>query len=598
MSWNPVVLEPENGGTGGVGSIKLPPIQGDNQIVDGAMEIWDGVFSPDDWFTLGGTVSQITGVTGFGLDLVSSGFGIAGVQQQSPFGLNPGDFYTVTAQVMDVSIGIHGSFAYTSHVGSDDVIFNFTTQAWDVFTGTPTSDQLSAFSLTPSVFTLQTSAQVFVPTSGYFSVVLATGEAGELAFDDVTLELSAGGSNLLTNGDFELWTNTLNTPNLLTDWSNIVAGGGHNLETLQAETTIVHEGTYSAHITNDSAMGYSIILEQTTPITGLTPDKEYIVSFYARCAEGEFSTKVLLAALNGPSGTADKIFNWDNGTWESFTDFGSIGANQTWTDFAEGVSGDFTQYIPSIVGLTTGNITVPASGSINILVGGNPGDTGDKNVYIDTVYLGYTTPSPIVTFHDLVNKTSMSNAVDGDSFFKVHTDGGTPFLGMDMRANGDWYSEFPRWQFKDFVLGQDLVGVEDTDYAVRSEVLVSDHLIGFAENIDLTATGLTTLTGVYGISAFKKLINAYIVIETVTANTVTVPPVLGCGTVGGSYTDVVNGSTLDTGMTTVGAYETLPLTTTVKQIITAAHVKFNVTTGATAVAFTANVYLFGTLLNV
>ena len=589
MSWNPVVLEPENGGTGGSGVIKLPPTAGPNQVVDGGMEAWNGTLTADNWFTLGGTVTQTTGVTGFGLDLASSGFGMAGFEQQSPFGLNPGDLYVVTAQVNDVSVGIHGFFAFTSHVGSDDVIYNFSTLAWDVFVGSPSSDQQSAWSLTPSTFTLQTSAEVSTPSSGYFSVVLATGEAGELAFDDVTLEIASRGSNILTNGDFELWTNALDTPNALTHWTTIVAGGPSGSETLTAETSLVNEGTYAAKISNDFMTGVTKMLEQTTPVTGLTPGDSYPLSFYARCGVGDESTHVTVLVLNAPSGSATKVFNWDTAAWDAFTGFEGLGSGQVWTDLP---GESYVQYTP-------GSVIVPASGSINIIVGGGIADSGTHATYIDSVDLSIPTPSPIVACHDLVNNSDISYLTAADSMYKIHTTGGgIDFIAEDLRANGDEYTTFSRKQAKDFVRGQDLKGVEDTDYARLLETLESDHLIGSAMGVDLTATGLTALTGIYGISGLKKLINAYIVIETVTSDTVTVPPVFGVGTVTGSYNEIITAGTLDTGMSTIEATCSLPASTAVKQMITGAEVKLDITTGATAVAFTANVYLFGTLLNV
>ena len=518
------------------------------QLTDGSFENWTITgYTPDDFGSdnpLGATVAQRSEDShGGDYALLLTADAANGPIYISDMWANEGAVAEdeATLQIRNYAKRGTGSgnliVRYLCYDGETEYGYNFSGDnvgTWTTTGGPPSSDMMETLTLTSS-YTQVTSTIATIPsgyTDGMALFVAVSSNSGDTVLVD-DFELLIDASDEAVNGDFDDWTAVEG----LTYWNIEEEGEGHTA-TLEKEETVVYSGDYALKITTNDGNKSSV----SQLIEG-TESESLTCSYYARGdSENAGSVETTMYFLNNTKALADEVWNKTTSSWEAYTDFDSLDADNLIV-LSINTSETFTQ--------DTATPTIPGSGKVlQVVYGYSSGD--DDLIYIDLASItklasGY---GPLATVNSTTGKITF----------------GAEIASEDATADGSVVN-----------LGQ----LKQTGVVLLESVTV-----------DMTATATADLY-----TATGDAMPLFITQRCVTEDTITNPPTWSIGTnstdfnnyvaSGGATAATVDYAYLLTLGGIAGAYPILGNTDILK---------LNVTTGATATAYTVTWDVFGIIL--
>lgn len=170
------------------------------------------------------------------------------------------------------------------------------------------------------------------------------------------------GSDIFTDGDFEVWTN----PTTLTNWTAFDASGTNG--TLDQETVEVYSGTSAVKLTNvggDFKLIYQVI-------SGLTLNDVYRIKVWAKSASPS-GVQAEVIVLNNTPALATQVWDWTTNAWVPWT-----GMPPSTEAFA--LTNSYQQFTAS------DDVSVPASSGLCVAFMGPTSTAGDI-IYYDAATL-------------------------------------------------------------------------------------------------------------------------------------------------------------------------------------------------------------------
>lgn len=416
---------------------------------------------------------------------------------------------------------------------------------------------------------------------GYSQTPVRVNYTSPISFVSPVKATTTYGSELLTNGDLELWTNTTTA----VAWNFIdFSLGGTGATLTQSTTTTGPSSTYSARLENNPAGDSYAYLEQTISCT--------VGNYYG--FGGYF-------ASGAATGTVD-FLPLDNESYASSTQYWSA-VSSTWVTFDPGSESPGTkeESITNTSSLEGIIVTCPNSGKISWGFIPNASDSPAGAVLYADDLESYEIIYPAdITLMDFTNPSDVARMEVGDKVFNFRTTGGTPFNWFYQDGFGKFGTEMTQFDFTTKPLLVTSSAYAYTNAAIsleRGYGLVNDPIT----DIDLTQVGSTTLAN---IPTGYKIINPMAVLELTEVDGFSVPAQVSVGTTYGDYKDVSDHQVFTLTnlqfakqvvnlVANSGNRYTIALSSSAPS---EREIVFSVNVGATATTMKATVYLYGTLI--
>lgn len=242
------------------------------------------------------------------------------------------------------------------------------------------------------------------------------------------------GSNILTDGGLEVWTDANN----LANWIN-ATGGAPGSETLTQESTPanVYAGTYSAKFTTDAGTNNGKYIAQQK--TGLTTGDIYRLTFYAK--ESTSTATFQIIYINGVLGVATQVFHFTGasaGTWVNGTGAGGI---------VDPTAGDIPAEANDVITLTNAfalktcsvNVPVPTNGTIVVVLSAQGTGGAALDLYLDAISFQKVTTGTNANLFDLQSPQDPATYTVLDSILKVRNTGGAGKTWIQVKGDGILY---------------------------------------------------------------------------------------------------------------------------------------------------------------
>lgn len=387
-----------------------------------------------------------------------------------------------------------------AHDGENDYAYNFTGEnagTWTVLTGDPSADQVKSQELTTSYAEVTATYTGYSNNPSTIYIVIASSGLGETIYvDDVSLNVvgetmptadqmdlkvytdsyaqysstcntddgtglgvllfinadeaetgdyilvdtadfnKSGGSNELSNFDFENWTPGGDPTISLRNWSDTQIGAG-TTPTITREASIKHAGNYAVKLSNPGTSHKAIGQVKDN----LTEDDIYRLKFWSRYGENIGEATVFL--LNDDMPQATQIYNFTTEAWETYTGNEDLDSDNT---EVFSLTDTYTQYT------LAKDVPVPASGKLApYLVDSQDWGLSEGVAYFDDVTLQKVTiiPATDVTISDNANVSDYADLEATDWVYRNRTTGGTPKELDSMKATGEHVTDLDEFDYSD-----------------------------------------------------------------------------------------------------------------------------------------------------
>lgn len=215
------------------------------------------------------------------------------------------------------------------------------------------------------------------------------------------------GSDILTDGALEIWTDANN----LTNWTTTDVIGTNG--TLDREGTITHGGSYAAKFTNVGGHAKAILQQHT-----LSVGDSYRIKFWARGASGgEASTLIFYDNCSVPT----QYWDFSTNAWVAYSFPPSLETTVLTNAYAQQTVSD--------------DITVPAAGTVCVILMGDGGTPGNVT-YIDDATMQKVTAGVVANLFDLQSTQDPSTYTSSDSVFKIRNTGGSGKTWAQITGDG------------------------------------------------------------------------------------------------------------------------------------------------------------------
>jgi hypothetical protein len=381
---------------------------------------------------------------------------------------------------------------------------------------------------------------------------------------------TTNGGELFVNAGLETWTSSTQPA----DWTfTDFSAGGTGATITQSATTTGASSTSSARLLNNAGGDAFALLSQAFVCT---PSSTYAIGGYF-ASDG--ASNVTIIASNDTYSSSTEIWKFASSTWIAFNPAGDNPETLN-----EAITDEFS--------LQGAIITCPASGVINFGVIPDVENPASAVLYADD-FTAYEIISPaVVTLMDFTNPSDASRMTVNDTVFRFRTTGGTPYNWFYMGGLGSIQTDLNYFNFSKPV-------VVSTDYTYPASALNAYNGIKeFAEGevIDMTTT---TITPLFTVPVGYRFIVDNIKIYATEIENYSGLPTFGVGVTSDSNTGITGGAITPTGLQSATAFYTTDAAlrgTATGNDPNNNVVNLEVTTAATADAYTVKVYVFGTLI--
>ena len=354
-------------------------------------------------------------------------------------------FFSVTLDSGDVYT--HFWAKNPSGVGTIGLVYlaDSGNKVWDFNTNMWVSDEDPrpyAWTVTPTTSWTQFDAPP-VPTTEYGDLQVAfISEYTGILVDDCDVLLNDTGPNLLTNGDFEVWTAFQPT-----GWNVYQSGPGNSAAIVTANSDEYVSAPYSAALTNGPDSGGGNYGQRSIwfTVSGLDLSTQYRLAAYARSLESS-GTAGMMAFNGNPDNGGVQVYNWNTQAWVSWdNNFSNTDYNNNFAvndgDWTLGISPAFYP---------------DSSGTVVVLLKNNSGFP-DYTVLFDNARYGV--PQTLTVF-EVTNPSDSSQLGANDVMFNFKTTGGTPKNFLTQTGDGVLHTDFDAFMFGGNVRFQDGVASE------------------------------------------------------------------------------------------------------------------------------------------
>jgi hypothetical protein len=323
-----------------------------------------------------------------------------------------------------VSVGTTGiGVAAFYYDGADDYEWNLTTGSWIVL-GSGDNNTYENIG-TDGTYTQYTSTQRTLPagaTEFWFDTLgFSTTQNDTVLIDN--LEWLLDGADVATDGAFENWTEYANQAAPLTSHTAVAGSNGWAIDPLDIteysyinRSTSVQGGTYAVEMylkASDTGNGNRGYFRQTiTRPAGTSID----LSVYTKTTDSQTG---YMMCLDGAPGAQTQEWDFVANTWDTQ---GSTVTDMPGTSNALTLSGT-TSYVEN-----TETVTVPASGTLVVVLMSDAGGGTGYTYYFDTLSAIETVVTPATPVDiGIISNPSDGSLIDADdTVFQVKTTGGTP----------------------------------------------------------------------------------------------------------------------------------------------------------------------------
>jgi hypothetical protein len=482
-------------------------------VTNGTMEAWDMQAAPTSWETNlfdsqlagTGTLEEESTIAVSGSSAKITATGSNGYMLQYSYDDLPSGSYKIKLDA-NTDVSNSGNLTVLVMNGDQSNIYNFSTQDWEVMAGPPNSDDLGsvtpgAGSFTETVVANQdlSEATFTLGSQAEFSIAILNAHSSgtEIVYvDDVWLYATGDPStNLLTNGTLDTWTDSPTNP---TSWESVGSGS------ISRDSSNAQAGTYSLAINYEfSALaGNTAGIAKTslgTPGAGYT----YALTGYVKTgAAGVTNNSTLAYAITNDDYTQQWSFS--SNTW------GASGQLYPWAVSYQTPVDATASYVQFTENLT--NFTCSSTCYLLIKADGDNLDSGNQNVFVDTVQLTGTPAGGNAETEDFVEiYNSSPDEVDLDGFVLKKLNGitvstlatissATPLSSGQYYLFGNSAGSYNTSISADASYTGDLV---DGDTIILMNPAPNDASMKIAQDI----VGLGTTAGAYETNAFGDTIS-------------------------------------------------------------------------------------------
>ena len=270
--------------------------------------------------------------------------------------------------------------------------------------------------------------------------------AGVLTYTTSPIKGASGGfgSNLLTDGGFESWTNP-STP------TNGATGQVIGTGTVSEENSIVYAGSHSIHFQGDGGLGMgppNVAFYQFESHSGLTPADTSVFKVYQRNDSGTGNGLLSIMRFNGnPDSGATQVYNYNTPAWESYTNWATLVGGGSIQHYFGGSATETTTFTQ-----ISDSVPVPANGTIVAVLAGVPQGSGAFSVYGDAATLQIQTTAALINALIFLNPSDPANIVAGDTLIEFALTGGSGAQLLKLTGDGKWSTDLGSFDFSSKVV--------------------------------------------------------------------------------------------------------------------------------------------------